>query len=406
MTAMMPRGLLALAIGAFGIGATEFAVMGVLPKIATAMSVSIPHAGYLITGYALGVVVGAPVFAAVSARVPRKRLLLAMMVLFTIGNLAAAAAPDFGFLLAARVLTALPHGAFFGVGSIVAGGLVEKDRGGRAISTMFSGLAIANIIGVPGATALGDAVSWRLTFLLIAGIGVVAVAGIAVLVPAAPEHTPVRLAAELRAFTSPQVWLALAIGAFGFGGVFAVYSYIAPILSSSAGIGTLGLTITLALFGLGMTVGNLVGGRLADRALMPAIYVALAALGCVLALFALTMHNAVTALGTVFAIGVAGGMVIPPVQVRAIRAASQAPTMAAASVQSSFNIANAGGAALGGGVISAGLGYGAVSLAGAALALVGLGLAVCSGRLDRSEHLEPAATAAQVYEPQEPQPSP
>ncbi|WP_269857514.1 MFS transporter [Streptomyces sp. RPT161] len=386
----MPVALLALAIGAFGIGATEFAMMGVLPAVAHGMHVSIPRAGYLITGYALGVVVGAPLITAVSGRFTRKRLLLAMMAVFTVGNLAAAGAPNYGFLLAARVLTALPHGAFFGVGSVVAAELVDARRSARAISVMFSGLTVANVIGVPAATALGTAFGWRLAFVLIGAAGLLAVLGIAVLVPADRAHTPVRLRTELRAFTRPQVWLALAVGTLGFAGVFATYTYIAPMLSTLADAGPVGLTAALALFGLGSAVGNLLGGRLADRAVLPAIYLALGFLAAVLTLFALTVHNEAAALATVFAIGAAAGLVIPPVQLRAMRAAQEAPTMAAASVQSSINIANAGGAALGGVVIGAGFGYAAPSLAGAVMALAGLGLALVSGRLDRAP--SPAST--------------
>jgi DHA1 family inner membrane transport protein len=379
----MPPALFALALGAFGIGATEFAMMGVLPAVAGGMHVSIPQAGYLITGYALGVVIGAPLLTAVSGRFSRKRLLLAMMVIFTVGNFAAAAAPGYGWLMAARVLTALPHGAFFGVGSVVATGMAGQGREARAISLMFTGLTVANIVGVPAATALGNAVSWRLAFALIGVLGLLAVLGIVVLVPADSSHQPVRLRSELRAFTRPAVLLTLAVGTFGFAGVFATYSYITPTLTSLAGVGPVGLAVALALFGLGSSAGNLAGGRLADRALLPATYVALSALAVSLVLFALTVHNEVTALATVGVIGLASGLVIPPVQLRIIRAAGDAPTMAAASVQSGFNIANAGGAALGGALIGAGFDYTAPSLAGAALALIGLGLAWVSSRWER-----------------------
>jgi DHA1 family inner membrane transport protein len=375
----MRPALFALALGAFGIGATEFAMMGVLPSVANGLGVSIPQAGYLISGYALGVVVGAPLLTAVSGRFHRKHLLLAMMIVFTVGNLAAAAAPDYGFLLAARVLTALPHGAFFGVGSVVAAGLAGPGRDARAISMMFSGLTVASIVGVPAATALGNAVSWRLTFVVIGMIGVLAVLGIALLIPADHAHAPVRLRAELRAFTRPAVLLTLAVATFGFAGVFATYSYVEPTLSALAGAGPVALSVALALFGAGSAVGNLVGGRLADRAPLPAIRLTLAALAGVLALFALTVHTELTALATLAAIGAAAGLVIPPVQLRTIRAAEAAQTMAAVSVQSAFNIANAGGAALGGVLIGAGFGYTAPTLAGAALALVGLGLALVSG---------------------------
>ncbi|MDT8913454.1 MFS transporter [Amycolatopsis sp. PS_44_ISF1] len=378
----MPVALFALALGAFGIGATEFAMMGVLPAVAADLHVSIPQAGYLITGYALGVVVGAPLLTAVSGRFARKNLLLGMMAVFTLGNFAAAAAPGYGWLMAARVLTALPHGAFFGVGSVVATGLVGRERAARGISLMFTGLTVANVVGVPAATALGNAVSWRLAFALIGGLGLLAVLGLAVLVPPDPAHVPVRLRTELRAFTRPAVLLTLAVGTFGFAGVFATYSYISPTLTTLAGVGPAGLAVALALFGLGSSAGNLVGGRLADRALRPAAHLALGLLAAVLALFALTVHNEVTALITLTAIGLASGLVIPPVQLQIIRAAEAAPTLAAASVQSGFNIANAGGAALGGALIGAGFGYTAPSLAGAALALIGLGLALVPNRVN------------------------
>ncbi|WP_328611647.1 MFS transporter [Amycolatopsis sp. NBC_00345] len=243
----MPAALFALALGAFGIGATEFAMMGVLPAVADGMHVSISQAGYLITGYALGVVIGAPLLTAVSGRFSRKRLLLAMMVIFTVGNFAAAAAPGYGWLMAARVLTALPHGAFFGVGSVVATGLVGKGREARAISMMFTGLTVANIIGVPAATALGNAVSWRLALALIGVLGLLAVLGIVVLVPADRGHPPVRVRPELRAFTRPAVLLTLAVGTFGFAGVFATYSYITPTLTSLAGVGPVGLASGLVI---------------------------------------------------------------------------------------------------------------------------------------------------------------
>ncbi len=383
----MPIALLALAIGAFGIGATEFAMMGVLPAVAHDVHATIPQAGYLITGYAIGVVIGAPLVAAGSGRMSRKHLLVGLMVVFTLGNLAAALAPDYGFLMAARVLTAIPHGAFFGVGSVVAAGLVDEKRSARAISMMFAGLTVANIIGVPAATALADAFGWRLAFALIAVAGVLTIGAIALLVPADRVHTPIRLRAELRAFTNPLVWLALAVGTLGFAGVFATYSYITPTLRTLAGAGTVGVTIALALFGIGSAAGNLLAGRLADRALLPAIYLALGFLAAVLALFALTVHNEITALITVCAIGAAAGLVIPPVQVWVVRLAGDAPTMAAASVQSGFNIANAVGAALGSVVIGAGFGYTAPSLVGALLALGGLALALVSGRSsERREH--------------------
>lgn len=390
----MPIALLALAIGAFGIGSTEFAVMGVLPDIAGDLHTSIPTAGYLVTGYAIGVVIGAPLLTVLANRLSRKRMLLAMMAVFTLGNLGAALAPNFDTLMIARVLTALPHGAFFGVGSVVAAKLVHSSQRARAISMMFLGLTVANILGVPASTALGHAAGWRMTFVSIAAVGILAMVSVALLVPNLTEDTRVRVSAELRAFTKPQVWLAIGVATFGFGGVFATYSYIAPMLHKLAGIGDTGLTITLALFGLGMTVGNLIGGRLADRALNPAMYTSLAGLAAILALFAFTVHNQVTAMITVFGIGTIAFIAIPTVQTKIMRAAEEAPTMAAAAVQSGFNIANAAGALLGGAVIDAGLGYTSPNLLGAVLATIGLGLALASGALDRRRKPVPGPVAA------------
>lgn len=389
----MPIALLALAIGAFGIGSTEFAIMGVLPDIATDLHVSIPQAGHLITGYALGVVIGAPLLTAAANRLSRKALLIGMMALFAVGNLTAALAQGFDMLMLARVLTALPHGAFFGVGSVVAARLVHSSQRARAISLMFCGLTIANIVGVPASTALGHALGWRWTFAAIAAIGAVAVLGVALLVPHQPQPTGVKISSELAAFRKPQVWLALGVATFGFGGVFATYSYIAPMMTQLAGAGPTSLTITLALFGVGMTVGNLIGGRLADRALMPSMYVALGGLAVVLAVFALTVHSLVSAMITVFLIGTIAFIAIPAVQTRIMNAAEGAPTMAAAAVQSGFNIANAAGALLGGLVISAGFGYTSPNLVGAALAAIGLGLAVLSGRLDKRQAARDERTA-------------
>jgi DHA1 family inner membrane transport protein len=399
----VPIALLALAIGAFGIGSTEFAIMGVLPDIAADLHVSIPQAGHLITGYALGVVIGAPLLTAAANRLSRKALLIGMMALFTVGNVTAALAQGFDMLMLARILTALPHGAFFGVGSVVAARLVHSSQRARAISLMFCGLTVANIIGVPASTALGHAFGWRMTFAAIAAIGAVAVIGVALLVPHQPQPTGVRISSELKAFRKPQVWLALGVATFGFGGVFATYSYIAPMMTQLAGGGPTSLAITLALFGAGMTVGNLIGGRLADRALMPSMYIALGGLAVVLALFALTVHSLVSAMITVFLIGTIAFIAIPAVQTRIMNAAEGAPTMAAAAVQSGFNIANAAGAFLGGLVISAGFGYSSPNLVGAALAAIGLGLAVLSGRLDKRQKVAspsrdavPAAGAATV----------
>jgi len=337
----------------------------------------------LISGYALGVVVGAPLLTAASTRLSRRTVLLGLMAVFTAGNLFAAVAQSYPMLLAARVLTGLPHGALFGVGSVVAAGMVPSDRRARAISMMFAGLALANVIGVPAGTLVSQHVGWRAAFVLIAAIGVVSIIAIGILVPRQPQSTGSDLGAELATFRRPQVWLALAVGTFGFAGVFAVYSYIEPMMTHVAGYSPTSVNWLLALFGVGMTVGNLVGGRLADRALMPSLYGTLGALGLLLALFVVTAHNQVMAAVTLFLIGGAGMACVPIIQTRIMDVAHGAPTLAAAANHSAFNLANAAGAFLGGLVIAAGFGWTAPSWVGAGLAGVGLGLAVVAGALER-----------------------
>lgn len=392
----MPVALLALAISAFGIGTTEFVIMGLLPEVASAYGVSIPAAGHLITGYALGVVIGAPLLSALATKVPRKAMLIGLMALFTAGNLASAFAPTFGLLLLARIVSALPHGAFFGVGAVVATELARPDRRARAMSLMFAGLTVANVVGVPLSTMLGQHLGWRATFVTVAGIGALAMTAIAALVPSLERSTGVSLRTEVRTFRSPQVWLSLAVVTFGFGGTFAVYSYIAPTMRDVAGFGPSMVTVLLALYGLGLTVGNLLGGYLADRAaLMPGIYAGLAGLVAVLVAFTLTVHVQVLAALTVFALGAAGFVAVPMVQTRIMDKARGAPTLAAAAIQSASNIANALGAYLGGMVIGAGLGYTSVDWVGATLAASGLALALSSGLLDRRAHVRDSLLAAE-----------
>jgi DHA1 family inner membrane transport protein len=379
----LPVALLALAVSAFGIGTTEFIMMGLLPEIAAAFHVTIPTAGDLISGYALGVVVGAPLLTAASVRLSRRTVLIGLMTVFTVGNLFAAIAQSYTMLLAARVFTGLPHGAFFGVGSVVAAGMVPSNQRATAISMMFAGLAVANVIGVPAGTLVSQHVGWRVAFGLIAAIGVVSIVAVRLMLPREPQSTGAALGTELAAFHRPQVWLALAVGTFGFAGVFAVYSYVEPIMTHVAGYSPTSVNWLLALFGIGMVAGNLVGGRLADRALMPSMYGALGALGLLLALFVVTAHNQVMAAVTLFLIGGAGMACVPIIQTRIMDVARGAPTLAAAANHSAFNLANAAGAFLGGLVIAAGFGWTAPSWIGAGLAGVGLALAVASGALER-----------------------
>ena len=374
--------LFALAVGAFGIGSTEFVMMGLLPQVAAGFDVTIPSAGYLISAYALGVVLGAPLLTAATVRWPRRTVLMALMSMFTVGNVLAAAAPTYATLLAARVLTGLPHGAFFGVGSVVAAGLVPAERRSTAIAMMFAGLTVANVLGVPADTALSQHLGWRATFVVLAGIGVAAIAAIAWLVPPQAPDAP-SLRRELAAFGSAQVWLALGVCMLGFGGVFAAYSYIEPMMTYVAGYSPGATDFLLALFGVGLTAGNLVGGRLADRALMPSLYAALGGLALVLALFVFTAHHAASAAVTLFLVGATGMACVPMIQTRIMDKARGAPTLAAAATHSAFNLANAAGAFLGGRAIHAGLGWTSPDWVGAILACAGLALAVVSGRLDQ-----------------------
>ncbi|WP_431781852.1 MFS transporter [Streptomyces chumphonensis] len=379
----MPLAVLALAIGAFGIGMTEFVMMGLLPEVAEDLGTSVPTAGHLVSAYAVGVVIGAPLLTAVGARVPRRRMLVALMALFTVGNLASVLAPGFGTLLAGRLLAGLPHGAFFGVGAVVAARLVAPDRQARAVAAMFLGLTVANVVGVPAGTALGQHFGWRATFLVVTAVGVVAMAALAALVPRLPREPGAGLGGELRALADRQVVLGLLTAVFGFAGVFAVYSYLASTVTEVTGLAQSSVTLVLALFGIGMTLGALVAGPLTDRALRPTLYGSLAALALVLLAFHFTAHVRWAALVTVVLIGAVGFLTTTPLQLLVMDKARAAPTLASASNHSAFNLANAGGAWLGGLAVSAGWGWTSPSLVGAGLAVLGLAVAVAAGRLDR-----------------------
>ncbi|MGW4384114.1 MFS transporter [Kitasatospora sp. NPDC004531] len=387
----MPLALLALAIGAFGIGTTEFVVMGLLPEIAGDFGVSIPSAGLLVTGYAIGVVIGAPLMTVLGTRVGRKTMLMVLMGLFVAGNLLSALAPGFGTMLAGRIVASLAHGAFFGIGSVVAADLVAPNKKAGAIATMFTGLTIANIVGVPLGTYIGQAVGWRFTFAVVAALGVVGLLGIANLVPALPRPEGAHLRRELTAFRNPQVLLAMAMTVLGFGGVFAAITYIAPMMTEVAGYSDGAVTWLLVLFGVGMFLGNLLGGRFADRRLMPMLYTSLGGLAVVLALFTLTAHNMILAAATVLLVGALGFATVPPLQKRVLDQAHGAPTLASAVNIGAFNLGNALAAWLGGAVISAGLGYTAPNWVGALLAGSALVLAFVSAGLERREAAPAAA---------------
>ncbi len=389
----MPRALVALAIGAFAIGSTEFVVIGLLPQIAATLSVSVPAMGILITAYALGVMVGAPTLTALSSRLTTRQTLMALMAVFVVGNVLSAIAPSYGVLLGARVFTALAHGSFFGVGAIAARRAVVPERATQAISLMFLGLTVSNVIGVPGATWLGQHIGWRLIFVGIAAVGVLTVVALHAWLP--DDDIRLDLPTELAAFRRKQVWLGLGITTIGFGSLFAVYSYISPILTDLAGVSQNGVTVVLVLFGLGTTAGALLGGRLGDRYGLRAVAVGLFAITGLLALFTVTSHNAVTATATLVMFGVVGFALGPIVQNRIIEAAGAGGSMVSAVNQGAFNIANAIGAAGGAYVIKLGFGLTGTMWVGALLAAAG-GVMVLFAVV--TDHRRKTAGAADVRE--------
>jgi DHA1 family inner membrane transport protein len=364
--------LLALAAGAFGIGVTEFAPMGLLPVIATDLGVSIPTAGLLISAYALGVMLGAPLMTLTTGRVPRRTLLIGLAGIFTIGNLLSALSTDYGMLLAARVITSLNHGAFFGVGSIVAAGLVAPNRQAGAVAAMFMGLTIANVVGVPLATWAGDVLGWRASFWGIAGIGVLVMAALRLTLPNLPAPSGGNVAAELRVLGRGPVLAALTLTVIGSSAMFTVFTYIAPILREQTHASLGFVTAMLVTYGLGLTVGNWLGGKFADRSVDRTLIVTLASLAAILVAFAVAMPFAVPTSVLVFLWGVASFALVPPLQVRVMAAAGDAPNLASSVNIGAFNLGNAIGAAVGGAVIAGGLGYPAVSIAGAIAAGLGL----------------------------------
>ncbi|MBX9393047.1 MFS transporter [Streptomyces sp. TRM72054] len=380
----MPLALLALAVGAFGIGTTEFVMMGLLPDVADDLHVSIPTAGHLVSAYALGVVIGAPLLAAVTARMSRRTVLIGLMVLFVVGNALSAFAPDHHWLLAARFLSGLPHGAFFGVGAVVATTMVAPERRARSVSLMFLGLTVANIAGVPVATLMGQHLGWRATFLGVSAIGVAAIASLALLIPHDHTHAPASgLRGELAALRSLPVWLALGTTVAGFGALFAAYSYITPILTDSAGYAETSVTLLLALFGVGATIGNLLGGRLADHAMRRTLFGGLASLVAVLALFPVLMSAQWSAALGVALLGTAAFVTGSPLQLMVMEKASAAPSLASSANQAAFNLANAGGAWIGGLALAAGFGTTSPATAGAALAVLGIAVAGTAYGVDR-----------------------
>lgn len=383
----MPLALYALTAGAFGIGVTEFVIMGLLLEVSGDFGVSISAAGMLISGYAIGVMVGAPVMTIWTARWPRKTVLLALMAIFIIGNLACALAPNYGALLAARVLTAFAHGTFFGVGSVVATSLVAPQQRASAIALMFTGLTVATVLGVPFGTWLGQGYGWRATFWAVTVVGVVAFAILALLVPSSagtPEAGDWR--ADLRALMRPQVLLALATTVVGFGGVFTVFTYIAPLLTQVSGFADAAVSPILLVFGGGLVAGNLIGGKLADRWLVPTLLGSLALLALVMGGMSLVLHNQVLMVLFVGLLGAAAFATVPALQMWVLEGAKGAGQSLASSFNiGAFNLGNAAGAWLGGAVIDHGPGFTALPWAGALLPVTALLLAFWALHLVRGK---------------------
>jgi len=376
--------LAALALGGFAIGTTEFVAMGLLPQIARGVAVSLPAGGHVVSAYALGVVVGAPLLAGLGARLPRRTLLVGLMAAFAAGNLLSALAPTYGFLLAARFVAGLPHGAYFGVAALVAADLAGPERRARAVSRVLLGLSVANVVGVPAATWLGQALGWRAAFAAAAILALLTVASIAAVVPWTAPDRGATLRRELGAVRRPQVLLAVATGAIGGGGMFAVYSYISPILTARTGLPLGAVPAALGVWGLGMVAGSLVGGRLMDWRPVASMLGAFALMAALFALFSVTSLHPVTAIATVFALGL--GLVLPTgLQMRLMDVSADAQSLGAALNHSAFNAANALGAWLGGAVLAAGLGLTAPMFVAVGLTLAGMAIFTLALALERHD---------------------
>jgi len=403
----MPIGLLALALGGFGIGLTEFVIMGLLPEVAADFRVSEATAGWLISGYALAVVVGALLLTAAVTRFERKPVLAVLLVLFIAGNLISAIAPDYSMMMIGRIVAALAHGAFFGIGAVVAADMVAPTRKAGAIAIMFTGLTAANVLGVPFGTMLGQAAGWRSTFWAITGIGVLALIGILTLVPrtgrgdAAARAASGGLRGELRAFRSGQVWLSILVTILGYGGMFGAFTYIAFTLTEVTGFAASTVPWLLILFGVGLFIGNTVGGKAADRNVDRTLLVVLAVLVVILVAFALTAGNQPLTIASIVLMGGFGFATVPGLQMRVMKYASSAPTLASGANIGAFNVGNALGAWLGGVTITAGLGYTSPIWAGAAITLLGVGVmafAAASAKRRSKDRTTAAASAPAVAE--------
>jgi MFS transporter, DHA1 family, inner membrane transport protein len=372
--------LLALAMGGFTIGTTEFATMGLLSDIAGDLDVSIPTAGHAITAYAVGVVVGAPLLTVLAARLPRKTLLLVLMAAYTLANVLTATASSIETLVAGRFLAGLPHGAFFGVGAAVGAAVAGPGRRGHAVAMMMTGLTVANVVGVPLSTFAGQQLGWRAAFVLVGVLGLVTLAALWWLVPAGAGHEQSSVRRELGTLRNLPLWTAFVGAAIGFGGMFAVYSYVEPTVTRVTGLSSGAVPVVLAVFGVGMTVGTLVGGRLSDRSVQRTVYLGFASTAAALVLFALTGQHPVPAVLALFLLGVTSQVLGLALQTRLMDLSPRTPSLGAALCHSALNVGNASGAYLGGLVIAAGWGYLAPAWTGVVLTLAGFAIIVLLGR--------------------------
>lgn len=378
--------LTALAAGGFAVGTTEFASMTLLPWIAEDLDVSIPQAAMSVSAYAIGVVVGAPLLTALTPRMDRRLLLLLAAAVFTLGNLLTTLALNLPMLVGIRFFTGLPHGITLGVAAIVAASLVPPERSGRAISRTMLGLTIANILGVPAATALGSAAGWRSAYIVIAVVGLATIVGLLSFLPAVPAKPTSSARAELKTMLRPQIWLPLLAGAVGFGGAFALYTYITPTVTQVTGIPESLLPWVLVLYGCGMTAGSLVAGPCLDRSIDKSALAGVVGMGVILALFAVFAHLWWVALPLLFLIGIATSLFTNGLQARLLRESPDAPNMSAAMNHAAFNAANALGAYLGGLVVAAGLGYRAPAVVGVLCSVAGTAILLLALGLGRRRH--------------------
>ena len=368
----MPTSLLVLALSAFAIGTTEFVIMGLLPEVAGDLSVTIPAAGWLVSGYAFSVAIGAPIMALLTARLPRKSALLMLMGIFILGNLLCAVAANYGLLMLARIITALCHGAFFGIGSVVAASLVPANRKASAVALMFTGLTLANVLGVPAGTALGQIAGWRSPFWAVTLIGVFALIGLWSVLPKKHDEEAVDMRKEVAALRNGPLWLALGTTVLFSAAVFALFTYVAPLLGEITQVSPRGITWSLVLIGLGLTLGNILGGRLADWRLGTTLAGVFSTMAVVSTVLSWTSASLIPAEITLFIWAAAAFAAVPALQVNVVRVGGAAPNLVATLNIGAFNVGNAIGAWVGGSVIDHGLGLTRVPLAGAVLSVLAL----------------------------------